>query len=57
MASLTYKGLKYDDKLIDKSNYHAWNMSLDLVLEDQDVMDYVQGKIHEPPSMHRLPQR
>ena len=25
-------------------------MSLDLVLEDQDVIDYVQGKIHEPPS-------
>ena len=25
-------------------------MSLDLVLEDQDVMDYVQGKIQEPPS-------
>ena len=27
-----------------------WKKSLDLVLEDQDVMDYVQGKIHEPPS-------
>ena len=25
-------------------------MSLDLALEDQDVMDYVQGKIHELPS-------
>ena len=25
-------------------------MSLDLTLEDQDVMDYVQGKINEPPS-------
>ena len=25
-------------------------MPLDLMLEDQDVMDYVQGKIQEPPS-------
>ena len=25
-------------------------MKLDLMLEDQDVMDYVQGKIQEPPS-------
>ena len=46
----TYKGFKSDDKLTDKSDYHAWKMYLDLVLENQDVMDYVQGKIHEPPS-------
>ncbi len=25
-------------------------MSLDFTLEEQDVMDYVQGKILEPPS-------
>ena len=50
MASSTYKGFKSDDKLTDKSDYHAWKMSLDLALEHQDVMDYVQGKIYEPPS-------
>ena len=50
MTSSTYKGFKADDKLTDKSDYHAWKMSLDLVLEDQDVMDYVQGNIQEPPS-------
>ena len=50
MASSTYKGFKSDDKLTNNTDYHAWNMSLDLALEDQDVMDYVQGKIHEPPS-------
>ena len=50
MASSTYKGFRADDKLTGKSDYHAWKISLDLVLEDQDVMDYVQGKIHEPPS-------
>ena len=41
MASSTYKGFKAVDKLTDKSDYHAWKMSLDLVLEDQEVMDYV----------------
>ena len=48
MASTSY--FKSDDKLHDKSNYHAWKMSLDSTLEEQDVMDYVQGKISEPPS-------
>ena len=33
-----------------KDDLHAWKMILDLKLEDQDVMDYVQGKIQEPPS-------
>ena len=50
MASSTYKEFNVDDKLNNKSDYHAWKMSLDLVLEDQDVMDYVQGKIQQPPS-------
>ena len=48
MASSLY--FKSDDKLKDKSNYHAWKMSLDLTLEEQVVMVYVQGKIIEPPS-------
>ena len=50
MGTSNYNGFKADDKLTGKSDYHAWKMSLDLVLEDQDVMDYVQGKIQEPPS-------
>ena len=41
MDSSTYKGFKADDKLIDNYDYHAWKMSLDLALGDQDVMDYV----------------
>jgi len=48
MASSSY--FKSDDKLNDKSDYHAWKMSLDLTLEEHDVMEYVQGKIIEPPS-------
>lgn len=48
MASTSY--FTPDDKLSDKFDYHAWKMSLDLTLEKQDFMDYVQGKIIEPPS-------
>ena len=40
MAS-TYKGFKSDDKLTDKSDYHTWKMSLDLLLEGQEFMGYV----------------
>eukprot|EP00253_Pinus_taeda_P009268 PITA_09268 len=48
MAFKSY--FKSDDKLHDKFDYHAWKMSLDLTLDKQDVMDYVQGKISKPPS-------
>ena len=50
MGSSNYNGFKVDDKLIGKDDFHDWKMTLDLMLEDQDVMDYVQGKIQEPPS-------
>ena len=49
MRSTNY-GFKEDDKLTRKDDFHAWKMILDVKLEDQDVMDYVQGKIQEPPS-------
>ena len=48
MASSSY--FKSKDKLNDKNDHHAWKMSLDLTLEENEVMDYVQGKIVEPPS-------
>ena len=48
MASSSY--FKYEDKLNDKNDYHAWKMSLDLTLEENEVTDYVLGKIVEPPS-------
>ena len=37
-------------KLHDKSDFHGWKMSLDLTLEEKELMDYVQGKIPKPPS-------
>ncbi len=39
-----------EDKLREKSDYHGWKMSLDLILVELEVLDYVKGKIPEPPS-------
>ena len=39
-----------EDKLREKSDYHGWKMSLDLTLEDQEVLDHIRGNIIEPPS-------
>ena len=39
-----------EDKVHDKSDYHVWKMSLDVTLEEKEVMVYVKGKIPEPPS-------
>eukprot|EP00253_Pinus_taeda_P006744 PITA_06744 len=39
-----------EDKLREKSDYHGWKMSLDLTLEEQEVLDHVRGGIVEPPS-------
>ena len=39
-----------EHKLREKSNYHGWKMSLDLTLEEQEVLDHVRGGIVEPPS-------
>jgi len=39
-----------EDKLREKSEYHGWEMSLDLTLEEQEVLNHVRGRIYEPPS-------
>ena len=39
-----------EDKLREKSDYNGWKVSLDLTLEEQEVLDYVKGKIPESPS-------
>lgn len=48
LASTSY--FKTEDKLNDKFDYRAWKMTLDLTLEEREVLDYVQGKVVEPPS-------
>ena len=49
MSSTSY-GFKEDDKLTGRDDFHACKMILDLKLEYHDLMDYVLGKIQEPPS-------
>ena len=41
MGTSNYNGFKTNDKFTGKADFHAWKMLLDLMLEDQDVMDYV----------------
>lgn len=43
MASTSY--LYMEDKLNNKLNYHVWNITFDLTLEEHEVLDYVQGKV------------
>eukprot|EP00253_Pinus_taeda_P002314 PITA_02314 len=51
LASMTTTSyFKSKDNLKDKSDYHAWKMSLDLTLEENDAMDYVKGRVVDPPS-------
>ena len=51
LASMTTtSNFKSEDKLKHKSDYHARKMSLDLTLEEHDAMDYVKGRVVEPPS-------
>jgi len=48
MTTTSY--FKSKEKLKDKSDYHAWKMTLDLTLEENDVTNYVRERVVEPPS-------
>jgi len=48
MGSLTH--FPAEDKLREKFDYHGWKMSLDLTLEEQEVLDHVRGGVVDPPS-------
>lgn len=50
VSMATHSYFKTEDKLNDKSDYHAQKMTLDLTLEEHEVLDSVQGKVVEPPS-------
>jgi len=39
-----------EDKLHEKCDYHRWKMSLNMTLEDQEVLDHVRGNVVVPPS-------
>jgi len=40
---------KIEEKLNDASNFATWRARLDLILEENGVMKYVQGQVVEPP--------
>lgn len=41
---------KDNGKLDDSSNFAAWKIRLEFILDDNDVLEYVQGKVLEPSS-------
>ena len=40
---------KDNEKLGDSSNFVSWNIKLRAILDDNDVLEYVQGKLLKPP--------
>ncbi len=47
MTTTSY--FKSEDNIKEKYDYHAWKMSLDLTLEENNDMDYVKGRVVDPP--------
>lgn len=37
------------EKLGDSSNFVAWKIVVEAILDDNDVLEYVEGKVPEPP--------
>lgn len=40
---------KEDNKLAGTSNYLAWKKRIDLILMENEVIEYVKGSISKPP--------
>jgi len=36
-------------KMGDSSNFVAWKIRLEVILDENDVLEYVEGKVREPP--------
>lgn len=41
---------KDNEKLGDSSNFASWKIRLEVILDDNDVLEYEQGKVPEPPT-------
>lgn len=39
---------KDNENLGDSSNFSAWKIRLEVVLDDNDVLEYVKGKVPKP---------
>jgi len=46
MSTSFFKG---DEKLSDSSNIVAWKIRLEVILYENDILEYVEGKVPEPP--------
>ena len=46
MSSFTFKE---HEKLGDASSFAAWKVRLEIIAENNDVLEYIQGRIPEPP--------
>jgi len=39
---------KEHEKLGDSSNFVAWKIRLEIIADNNDVLEYIQGKVYEP---------
>ena len=54
LGKMTNSYFKIEEKLNDASNFAAWRDILDLTLEENDVIEYVQGKVVELGKILRM---
>ena len=40
------------EKLNDSSNFVAWKIKLEVMLDENDVLEYVRGNVPEPPERY-----
>lgn len=41
---------KDNENLVDSSNFSTWKIRLEVIMEENDVLEYVQGKVLDPPA-------
>jgi len=40
---------KVNEKLGNSSNFVAWKIKLEIIADNNDVLEYIQGKVPRPP--------
>lgn len=48
MVNMSTSYFKNTEKFGDSSNFDAWKIRLEVILDDNDVLEYVEEKIPEP---------
>jgi len=41
---------KEHEKLGDSSNFVAWKIKLEIIVDNNDVLEYIRGKVPKPPN-------